>query len=514
MTLETIRQWVEDCVSSHPECRLGVLGEAIGPNAPLPTRVIDVRTYGRCDQPPLLVETEDQTGCYVALSHCWGGHSQVTTTKSTLRLHKEGIDFDSLSKTFQDAIVVTRSLQVQYLWIDSLCIVQDDAEDWRKESAVMGEIYERAYCTIAGSSAIDGSVGLFISRPAQEVLKLPCAPDAPHKGYFYLTTEPPPAVKELDGGPLNSRAWVLQERVLSRRTIHFAKNQVYWSCKMLGIDESGASYLDSFGHFDWKNMPREQEWKVLSPHSKAMTYFHGCWFSAVTRYTACGMTRPSDRLPGLEGLARQEQKRTGIEYFQGHWIDGSVWFLQSLLWYATKDRALRRREDLRAPSWSWASLDGPVDFLETGECIGDMYCQLLNIADVVRDPDSPMFACVRARGFIGTSTRSAVRATEDVSYQPAMHMGYGANKRAYNIWSWRSRPGWVCFDLDECEPENFDFIPVIEQRNIRPRAYLGIAVQKCDGIEDERTRYKRIGAGTIYLDRWSRSSVRQNLWLI
>jgi hypothetical protein len=87
----------------------------------------------------------------MALSHCWGSAQTFVTTKSTLAARKSGINFGDLPKTFQDAIVVTRMLGVQYLCIDSLCILQGDVEDWEREGSRMADIYQNSYLNHCGS---------------------------------------------------------------------------------------------------------------------------------------------------------------------------------------------------------------------------------------------------------------------------------------------------------------------------------------------------------------------------
>ncbi|KAK3938227.1 heterokaryon incompatibility, partial [Diplogelasinospora grovesii] len=101
----------------------------------------------------------------VALSHCWCKHRLLTTRKENISEHCKEIQFASLPETFQDAVTVTRTLGVQYLWIDSLCIIQDDPDDWRRGSVQMGSIYRDAAITIAASGAKDGTEGCFMPRP-------------------------------------------------------------------------------------------------------------------------------------------------------------------------------------------------------------------------------------------------------------------------------------------------------------------------------------------------------------
>jgi hypothetical protein len=131
-----------------------------------------------------------------------------------------------LPQTFRDAIFVTRALSVQYLWIDSICIIQDDEQDWETESRLMEQIYSYAYVTIAASCASGTEDGFLKSRPARESVQMKRSDDF----CFFLCDAIDDFSKDVDRGELNKRGWVLQERALSRRTIYFAENQTYWEC--------------------------------------------------------------------------------------------------------------------------------------------------------------------------------------------------------------------------------------------------------------------------------------------
>jgi hypothetical protein len=134
-----------------------------------------------------------------------------------------------LALTFRDAITVTRELGQRYLWIDSLCIIQDDHRDWETESKKMEAVFQHAYYTIAATSAEDSTKG-FLNRPEEKYSQYVMVPES-SDGKVYICTS---IEDDFDGdvtkGVLNTRAWVLQERALSRRTIHFTKRQTYWEC--------------------------------------------------------------------------------------------------------------------------------------------------------------------------------------------------------------------------------------------------------------------------------------------
>jgi Heterokaryon incompatibility protein (HET) len=167
-TLGVIGQWIKTCDENHPKCQYTISGMPTESVPKLPTRVLDVRS---CEDIRLLV-TGNQEAKYAALSHCWGGISQIRTTKSSLEDHRRHINFNDLSKTIRDAVYLTRNLGIQYLWVDSLCIIQDDERDWLEEAGKMAYVYERAYCTIAATSASDGTGGCLIPRPPHDLVKV------------------------------------------------------------------------------------------------------------------------------------------------------------------------------------------------------------------------------------------------------------------------------------------------------------------------------------------------------
>jgi hypothetical protein len=179
----------------------------------------------------------------VTLSHCWGQNKIKRLLEENLDQMKKTIRVAELPKTFQDAIAVTRKLGIQYLWIDSLCIIQDNQEDWARESSIMGLIYKNGYCNIAAAAASDGTQGCFQQR--DPLLAQPCRVTLDRElkrfglktGLYNLV---PHTLWEqgLSKAPLLKRGWVVQERVLARRVLHFGRNQLFWECQELVSENS------------------------------------------------------------------------------------------------------------------------------------------------------------------------------------------------------------------------------------------------------------------------------------
>ena len=252
----------------------------------LPTRVIDVGEGGAySDFVHLYCSNKDEAGSYVALSHCWGKFTEeqregFCTFRRNFNDRVRGIETSTLPKSFCDAIRVTRELGQRYIWIDSLCIIQDDSDDWRREANTMEMVYSMAYLTIAATSAHDSAQGFLKPRRQREFVKIekPPTPTPPprrrRRDYFgipiddfdlrqsqqeykvYTTTGDgilweldsdlaPPEVEQsplyirehiddftedVEKSILNTRGWVFQERALSRRILHFSAAQTYWEC--------------------------------------------------------------------------------------------------------------------------------------------------------------------------------------------------------------------------------------------------------------------------------------------
>lgn len=222
-----IRKWLRWCDEEHDCINSKTKNK-------LPTRLIYV---GNPDDPNhhsdsvCLVDTRKQhtPGEYVALSHCWGTPTPeqkqaYCTTRNNYIDRQKSFRVDSLPLNFREAIKVTQELRKPYLWIDSCCIIQDDLEDWEVESKHMEDIFSSAYCTIAATSAENSENG-FLGRNNERIY----VQDGP-TGKIHVYTGVACFTEEVENARINNRAWVMQERFLSRRTIHFGHRQAYLQC--------------------------------------------------------------------------------------------------------------------------------------------------------------------------------------------------------------------------------------------------------------------------------------------
>jgi hypothetical protein len=348
---------MEECTSGHPECQQAL--------PPLPTRVIDVGQTST--DIPKLCWGAYRSGPYCALSHCWGvDRKPLQTDDRTLLRRQIGIPLGTLPKTFQDAITITRSLSVQYLWIDSLCIIQDDTADWDRESAQMASIYENARLVIAASRASDSSRGCFSSRVLSKISSRPFFVDQKTEGWsvaFYLRPEKqrlhmyyhPESkynVRRNYRLPLLTRGWALQERILATRAVHFTSEELVWECRKHTVCECMA--LNPITG----RVQSEEMWKNAIQQSGHHRF--ELWHRITKLYMSLSITYQSDCLPALSGLAKQMQANGVGEYAAGLWRAN---IFGDLLWAPGMNGSRVRAKKWRAPSWSWASLNNGIELV-------------------------------------------------------------------------------------------------------------------------------------------------------
>lgn len=356
---QTASSWLQACLQHHTDCNQDGQG-----SKPLPTRVIDV---GPADgsKDPFLCSTNGRSGQWVTLSYCWGGTEPLKTTSETMAKHEEALLMVNLPPLFQDAVVIARRLKYRYLWIDSLCIIQDSESDWQTESANMGYIYSNAVFTIAAEAASNSEEGILdTSRPAVTYpVKVSCRIDNIQGSVILYRA------RHDIKGPLSKRAWTLQEDVLSSRVLRWGNKQLTWHCRTVTCSEhdpTGAFNIDSRGYSSNERLYRQSDFKLLCLPRKVLqrrlqdTRIHGTeigyrlgalsfWDSIVQDFASRALTYDSDRLPALSGVAKEVARHTGYAYKAGIWEEEVH---SDLLWRIEGEAATP--STYTAPSWSWA----------------------------------------------------------------------------------------------------------------------------------------------------------------
>jgi hypothetical protein len=231
--------WVEKCCKDHTSCQNAFVPSSRKDYLPLRLLDIEVAEAGTLHLVSTAQLDPDTHVPYCALSHCWGGTVDVKLTKEKLNTMKN-IQLHILPKNFQDAIKVTNRLGVRYLWIDSLCIVQDDAKEWEVQSTNMGLVYANAKCVISATASKDSTGGCFLTRnlryndcvlreSGNEILVVPSFQEALKPSELFETL--------VYRAPLTARGWTFQERYLAGRTLHFCDGFVLFECNTLTASE-------------------------------------------------------------------------------------------------------------------------------------------------------------------------------------------------------------------------------------------------------------------------------------
>lgn len=378
----------------------------------LPSRVIDVGPPDGQSK-PRLCDTRGYTGRYITLTHRWNVLTERSgTTRSNFESRKFSINVNELSKTFQDAIEVTRKLRIQYLWIDALCILQDSQEDWITEAKNMASIYELAWLNIAcaGSEEMDGRIFMKrdwrLCRPCRMPHNLSRLSQIQSKGmgedtYAYLRSEF--NLYSIFAGFLNRRGWILQERLLSPRTIYYGKDEIYWECNHMIASETVPwgwtnhslmakinSYSDppkrkgdtisakTLEHTGQDLSNPEAKFKrlniALQPTDLAPLYEY--WYKIIEVYSQKKLTVATDKLPAIHGIARALHRSRMAHrvfeecYHNGIWINDLT---RQLLWIgepweSSTDYSVTstfRMFTDGVPTYTWASCRNSVRFLLT-----------------------------------------------------------------------------------------------------------------------------------------------------
>jgi hypothetical protein len=314
----------------------------------LPLRVLDVSPSE--SRSVRLLETEGKVGYWACLSHCWGGEQPLISTKKTLSHRLKDIPWGNLPKTFQDAVVVARAMGIQYLWIDSLCIIQDDEEDWYVQSAQMADIYQNSILTIAGSASSGAHRGIFRkSDPAH--MDRPMSDTLGHTAFEKVRSRKA-LVHDAAKLPLLGRGWVHQERLLSPRFLHFSHNELVWECMerltcecgRLNLADSSRAWLAPKDRFHPYSLQVVDWMKRRGPP---------VWHAVVSDYSRMALKRPEDIFPAISGLAKSVIKTTNWEYVAGLWRENII---MDLVWYTSKPALASRCVPWRAPTFSWASI--------------------------------------------------------------------------------------------------------------------------------------------------------------
>lgn len=520
-SLDRVRYWLQTCVNSHQRCT----GDA--DPAVYPPRLLNLRE-GRVQ---LIVDTSNMKETpYAALSHSWGPNPQqlLLTTDNHSAL-SERIDEAALPPTFRDAIHITRELKIDYLWIDSLCIIQRGGlhvQDWLGHSAIMGSIYQNCAVNIAAADGHDARAGCFVSRNTAEIA--PCVVSLQKVTAIASADEDDPWIKcdenltphllvpepLLSGNVgqfhLDSRGWVCQERLLSPRTIYFTKDQLFWECsgsqnvcetvpegvsnKILPPQDEFLYGGDAIGaDFGWGTMKFDEifppySWKAPDPKQQ-----YDWWLKTVHGYVRRNLTKYSDKLPAIGGIAQRTAKVLNDEYwagmFRSHLPD-------ALLWSCVRERRptnAKNMDNFFAPSWSWAGLHAELDFTPLAEENNKCLCAVVGSKIELVDPENPYGQAVSASLTLRGPFLSFDRKLLDNPKNWVYHFGQ------LKLKGFASKKQLLYFDFDPCTLDCSSLALLVIRENARPSTYPGSGDMEEAGlvlapiVGDGQERFIRIG---------------------
>lgn len=345
-TYSKIRDWLTTCHMNHSSCRpyLATARDV------LPALVLDVSPMMSQPDTIKLLRVRNQNISYAALTYCWGAKQPNATTRSNLQAYLNGIKLSLLPQSLRDAVIVTRKLSLRYLWVDSLCIIQDLEGDKTHEIGRMEYIYSNAYVTISASSSADCNSGfLEMRKQVKESIMVPFCSEKGEIGGVTLSPIRCPETKDYltPHEPINYRAWTFQESFLSPRMLIYSKYQLFWVCgETWGRDGGRISREEYF--------PNELSVRRLkSPQ-------HSDWRLVVRQYLSRNLTDPSDKLLALSSIASYFAMQMNDKYLAGLWASN---LLRDLCWHPEYLRGVRPPR-WRAPSWSFMSLEGEIKFIE------------------------------------------------------------------------------------------------------------------------------------------------------
>jgi hypothetical protein len=344
----------------------------------LPMRLIDVEAEAHAGSVQLVTTLAMPSRTrYLALSYCWGegfaAARQLKTTWSTLRRHLQRLPSDQITNVVHDAIKVAQALRVRYLWVDAICIIQDDIEDWARESRRMGLVYTNAYATICALASSSCLEGFLIRTPTVRVhFKSGLRPQV--EGLLHICRQPAldritdedcsfDSFRYLDSASSawNSRAWVYQEERLSKRQICFGTSRLHLALSNKQVTEGNRDrYRDPLSSHQWPSSFHDEHRQFIA--SGDAEILQNSWLNATESVSQKKLSDQQDRFPAVSGLVRLIAEALGDTYVAGIWCKD---LLRGLLWKGESRVVSNQPHYLShlsrpgsatytCPSWSWA----------------------------------------------------------------------------------------------------------------------------------------------------------------
>ncbi|KAL9105301.1 MAG: hypothetical protein Q9227_009496 [Pyrenula ochraceoflavens] len=384
-----VRKWLSTCQQSHQEmCAMA----SEGVKSLLPSLVVDVSDPEKLR---IYKSAHEERGDYCALSYCWGGPQTFQTTSATYADRLDGFFVTDLPRTLQDAVKLTRELGIRYLWVDSICIIQDSEDHRTEQLSQMGDIYMNATLTICAArcfkaddsfleNSADPVTGVHQSLVFFNILQAETIEGSPGSsakalvksvGNLWLMEADPGFLKD----PISHRGWCLQESILSPRVVYYDRLRPIWRCNGCVEVDGGPEvergilpqYQRKLNSAILESRRRELSINLQGEASKDISYnqdmdrttilkdIHRCWQRTLEEYTMRELSFDHDKFRAIGGIATEIAKLTGDHYMAGLWRRTC---LHDLMWTTKKDEWLHRPRKRRAPTWSWASTNCPIRY--------------------------------------------------------------------------------------------------------------------------------------------------------
>jgi len=351
---------------------------------------------------------------YAALSYCWGGDQPHKLTSRNYGEYSIKIDTAQLPLTIRDAVKVAEELGLQYLWIDSLCIIQDDLQDVAKEISQMPDIYSQALVTISTSRAETVIEGFLHEIDQADLvtesfkLRVQC-PNGAIGSVFLLGVPDGSAIIST----LSTRGWTLQERCLSSRILDYGTFQTRWICNS---SKGLKGFTDGWQRNEFGALSECNEWQDLEGavfeteegrKEDQSGHILATWRKLVKAYTHRDLSVSTDRILAISALAHRIGDRLQDQYLAGLWRSRLPF---DLLWHVDemfdggRGISVLRPAKYQGPSWSWVAVNSPVEFFNVSSENCSVCVIVLDVDIRLSEPSAEYgsvdFGIVRVKGHV------------------------------------------------------------------------------------------------------------------
>ncbi|EWG55263.1 hypothetical protein FVEG_13292 [Fusarium verticillioides 7600] len=484
--IDKIKAWISDCETEHEHCPQR--HSTALPKRALKIKNDDVFLYISQKED---VQTEDKR--YVALSYRWGNDLPLRLTRDTMDDFIRGRPISELPETLRDAVRIARNLGFEFIWIDALCIIQDDETDWVEQSALMADIYRCSSLNLCAADSAGCGSGM-VEMAAPHLMEIAASatqsPDTGFRESVVLVGGPTSnAVVDVSGCGLRSRGWVFQEGLCSPRGLYVSRRHgLWWDCGTLieAIDTSESIRTGETDHAFDPRTERRSFWSLTEYDSEEIRDFSFTWYDWIVEFTSTDLTRETDRLPAVAGLASYVASRSRMKYKAGLWQEDIPC---GLMWRGSGPGHAKRLPG-GAPTWSWASITGPIYYDNFFTMGVDNRGEIRRCAELDLEITDTIVEEEQADSF-GNVRRGEIKASGVLKHAATMLL----RERWEAIWG---------FDIQPAEPETdvLERCQVLRlarayrnKQGVRPVVYFLII----RGTGRRENEYQRVGQGRIIL---------------